>query len=230
MVPYASQTWSIGTEEQYYLVWPIILKNIKKYRILTMACIIFVSLAFKMFLLTRYANIIPHKNALIAFLDTFKIECMAIGGIYSTLLFQKSNFLKFLLHNTLFMLVIFFVLFLMIKGVSIPYIRDEVYSVLFGIIILNFAANNKIKISLENKLLNYLGNISYGLYMYHSIGIVLAFAIATSINYTKDWLLYPLSFILTIILAGLSYRYYETYFLSFKHKFSKIMSGNAIKE
>jgi len=40
IVPYASHTWSIGTEEQYYLVWPVILKYFKKNRLLLMLLII----------------------------------------------------------------------------------------------------------------------------------------------------------------------------------------------
>lgn len=40
IIPYASQTWSIGTEEQFYLVWPIIIKVIKKYRLLLMVAIV----------------------------------------------------------------------------------------------------------------------------------------------------------------------------------------------
>ena len=114
----------------------------------------------------------------------------------------------------------------MLKGIHLPYIHYEFYSVLFGIIILNFASNDKIKISLENKLLNYLGNISYGLYMYHPVGIVLALAISTSIGFTRNWFIYSLSFILTIILAGLSYKYFESFFLKFKDKFSIVLSGN----
>ena len=114
----------------------------------------------------------------------------------------------------------------MLKGIYIPYIHYEFYSVLFGIIILNFASNDKIKISLENRLFNYLGNISYGLYMYHPIGIVLAIAISISIGLTTNWLIYPLSFTLTIIIAGLSYKYFESFFLKFKDKFSIVLSGN----
>src|SRR5215510_7923630 len=46
IVPYASLTWSIGTEEQFYLTWPALLKNIKKYRLLLMFVIVFGYLLF----------------------------------------------------------------------------------------------------------------------------------------------------------------------------------------
>ena len=226
IVPYASHTWSIGTEEQYYLVWPIILKYFKKYRMILMLFIIFSYLAFGKMLSTHYSDILPYKNVIKAFWSSFNIDCMAIGGIFAILLFQKNKFLKLIQNNTVFYLTITLVIFLMLKGIHIPYIHYEFYSVLFGIIILNFASNDKIKISLENRLFNYLGNISYGLYMYHPIGIVLAIAISISIGLTTNWLIYPLSFTLTIIIAGLSYKYFESFFLKFKDKFSIVLSGN----
>ncbi|PQJ73448.1 acyltransferase family protein [Polaribacter butkevichii] len=226
VVPYASHTWSIGTEEQYYLVWPVILKHIKKYRILLMFAIILFYLSFKFFLRTSYAYQIPYNNVLRAFWNSFPIDCMAIGALYSILLFQKSKFLKYLVRNDLFYFSIGLVTFLMLKGVYIPYIHYEFYSFFFGVIILNFAVNEKIKISLENKIFNYLGNISYGLYMYHPIGIILAISIISSFDLKTNWILYPLSFILTITMASLSYKYFESFFLQFKDKFSNILSGN----
>lgn len=229
VVPYASHTWSIGTEEQYYLVWPVILQHFKKHRLLLMLIIIVFYLTFQKFLTTHYSEILPFKNVIRAFWSRFNIDCMAIGGIYAILLFEKNKFYKLLQNNTLFYLTIILVIVLLIKGVYIPYIHYEFYSILFGIIIFNFATNDKIKISLENRILNYLGNISYGLYMYHPIGIVLALTITTSINFTTNWLLYPLSFILTTTIAGLSYKYFESFFLKFKNKFSNIISGNATK-
>jgi peptidoglycan/LPS O-acetylase OafA/YrhL len=225
-VPYASHTWSIGTEEQYYLVWPIILKYFKKHRIILMLFIIFSYLAFGSILSTHYSDDLPFRDIIRLFWPRFNIDCMAIGGIYAILLFQKNRFLKLIQNNTIFYLTLILVIFLMIKGIYIQYFHYESYAVLFGIIILNFASNDRIKISLENRLLNYLGNISYGLYMYHPIGIVLAIAISTSIGFTTNWLIYPLSFILTIILAGLSYKYFESFFLKFKDRFSIVLSGN----
>ena len=230
IVPYASHTWSIGTEEQYYLVWPIILKSFKKYRIILMLFIIVSYLAFGKILSSHYSEILPFRSVIKAFWASFNIDCMAIGGIYAILLFQKNKLLKVLQNNILFYLTMILVVFLMLNGVHLPYFHYEFYSILFGIIILNFAANDKISITLENKVLNYLGNISYGIYMYHPIGIVLAIAISIAINYTTNWLIYPLSFTLTISIAGLSYKYFESFFLKFKNKFSNIISGNGTKE
>ena len=229
VVPYASQTWSIGAEEQYYLVWPIILKNVKKYRIILMILIVLLYLFIALILSSHYSDIIPYKYVLKAFWSSFNIDCMAIGGFFAILLFQKSKYLKIFMNKYLFYSVIVFVCALMINGIYIPYINYEFYASLFGIIILNFAANDKIKISLENRWLNYLGKISYGLYMYHPIGIILSIKIAIFINYTTNWLLYPLSVILTILISAISYKYYESIFLKYKVKYSKVVSGDNSK-
>jgi peptidoglycan/LPS O-acetylase OafA/YrhL len=224
MVPYASHTWSIGIEEQFYLVWPIFLKYLKKYRLLLMSGIIIIYLGIRYILATSYTNFLPHKDIIRAFWSTFNFDSMAIGGIFAILLFQKSNILKLLQNNFSFYASMAIVIILMGNGIYMFY---ELYSVLFGIIILNFASNNHIKISLEHQFLNYLGNISYGLYMYHPIAIVLALSIIKGLHLVTNWLLYPLSFILTIAIAALSYKYFESYFLKFKNKFSSEISAHS---
>jgi peptidoglycan/LPS O-acetylase OafA/YrhL len=92
------------------------------------------------------------------------------------------------------------------------------YSVLFGIIILNLATNQKSTINLENKAMKYLGDISFGLYMYHPIAIAIALLILNSMGNFSNILLYPLVFALTIATASISYTYFESYFLKIKNK------------
>ncbi|HPI12526.1 MAG TPA: acyltransferase [Catalimonadaceae bacterium] len=230
VVPYASHTWSIGTEEQYYLVWPVAIKYVRKFRIGLMALIISGYLLFEYFLTTPYSGFIPYRHIVQAFWHTFNIDCMAIGGIFAILLFEGNPLLKYLQNRMLFYACLVLVSALMVKGVVFQHFHYETYALFFGIIILNFASNPRIGISMENPVLNYLGNISYGLYMYHPIGIMLAMYLAQASGFFTNWVLYPLSIALTIALAGASYRWYETYFLQFKHRFSKIISGADTKK
>ncbi len=99
---------------------------------------------------------------------------------------------------------------------------------LFGVIILNAATNPKNILKLENPLLNFLGRISYGLYMYHSVIIVLVLILIK--DSFSDPLIHIISIALTIIIAALSYKYFEYPFIKMKRPFSKIMSGELAKD
>ena len=109
------------------------------------------------------------------------------------------------MNRYLFYFVLILISILIIKGIHFHYFHYEFYASLFGIIILNFAANDKIIISLENSIFNYLGKISYGIYMYHPIGIVFAIYIGGTININTNL---------------------DT--LSFKRNFYNTFSGNII--
>jgi peptidoglycan/LPS O-acetylase OafA/YrhL len=225
-IPYASQTWSIGTEEQFYLIWPIILKKIKKYRIFIMLSIILGYYLISALLKMPFSNFIPYKNIFKAFWDGFTIDCMAIGGFFAVILFTDSKYLKYFLNRWFFYVALCTVTICVILGYNFPIFDSQIYCVLFGIIILNFAANRNIKISLENKYFNYLGQISYGLYMYHPISILLIIKLGMSIGITSNFIIYPLSLILTICISSFSYEYFEVWFLKLKSRFSNVQSSD----
>lgn len=238
VVPYASLLWSIGTEEQFYLIWPPILKFIKNYRLHLMLFIVVGYLIFARALFSSRTDFIPLKYELNAFWQSFNIASMAIGGFFALLLHSKHPALKFFLNKYLFYFALGFTAMLLYRGVyfpritvndlQFPYLYKEFYSIWFGIIILNFAANKDNLISLEQGPIRYLGKISYGLYMYHPIAIVLALRITVGLGAPVDALLYPLALALTVLFAGLSYKYFESYFLNFKTNFTKVTSGDEI--
>jgi peptidoglycan/LPS O-acetylase OafA/YrhL len=77
---------------------------------------------------------------------------------------------------------------------------------------------------LETKVLKYLGRISFGVYVFHLVGIRLSNKLLETLQIdlksSTFHLLLPLfATIFATILAALSYEYFESYFLKMKHKF-----------
>jgi len=235
IVPYSAHTWSIGTEEQFYLTWPVILKSIKKYRLLLMILIVAGYLLVARALYSSRTDFLPIKQAIFEFWPTFNIDCMAIGGFFALMLHTTHPLLKIFHNKYLFYFAIIVTIILIGTGMHFPilevnhlqfqYLYKEFYSLWFGIIILNFASNPEIPFNLEARPLKYLGKISYGLYMYQPIGIALAFQIAVFFPKVFNPILYILSIAFTIGIAAISYKYFEAYFLQFKSKFTTVASG-----
>jgi peptidoglycan/LPS O-acetylase OafA/YrhL len=226
-IPYASQTWSIGAEEQFYLVWPWLMKYIKNKWILIIGTVV-------IYWLIAYIvdNILPkHKytHILQAFWVTTPIQCMAIGGFFALIIFEQSKFSIFLQKILFYKLAQWAVLICTVFLVSIafksPYFDREIYAVLFGILICNFAHNQHRIFSMENNLFNYLGKISYGLYMYHVILVVFTMRVLQYSIRAYDILLYPVVILLTIFVSTISYEYFEKPFIRRKNLFTIVKSG-----
>lgn len=74
---------------------------------------------------------------------------MAIGGIFAYFLFEKNKvFLKIAFSRVTLVLVGAITAYLVISNTYILNFNDEVFSLLFAVIILNLAANPKNVISL----------------------------------------------------------------------------------
>lgn len=226
IIPYASQTWSIGTEEQFYLLWPLLIKNIKKHRIALMVIIILGYIITARALWSSHTDFLPFKYYISGFWSLFNIDIMAIGGLLAILLHTQSKLLKFIRNNIIFYMCLVVVIYMLKEAIVIEHIYKETYAVLYGILILNFASNPNIHFNLEHHLFKYLGKISYGLYMYHPVAIVLIMLAAKWTGLVTDIFIYPASILLTIVLAGLSYRYFESIFLKLKLNYSTVRSGD----
>lgn len=230
IVPFAAQTWSIGTEEQFYLAWPMVMKNIKKHRIALMLLIIFGYIFVARALYSSRTDFLPYKGYFNTFWLVFNIDCMAIGGFFAILLHSKHKLLKYFNNNYVFYASLVLVSYMLSKGINIQHLYKESYALFFGLLILNFAANPDIRISLETAFIKYLGKISYGLYMYHPIAIVAILTLLRSVGGLNDYVIYPLSLALSIGIAALSYEYFESFFLKLKTNYSTVKSGDAALE
>jgi peptidoglycan/LPS O-acetylase OafA/YrhL len=227
IVPFAAQTWSIGTEEQFYLAWPVVMKHVRKHRIALMLLIIFGYIFVARALYSSRTDFLPFKEYINTFWLVFNIDCMAIGGFFALLLHSRHKLLKYFNNNWIFYTSLVIVSYMLSRGISIQHLYKESYALFFGLLILNFAANPNIHVSLETGFLKYLGKISYGLYMYHPIGIAIVLTILRSTGWFSDYVIYPLSLALSIGIAGFSYQYFESFFLKLKTNYTTVKSGDA---
>ncbi|WP_188616996.1 acyltransferase family protein [Cloacibacterium rupense] len=218
------QIWSIGVEEQFYLFWPIFISYIIKKQT-NLYIIIFIIIYTALPFVLNFINIHTIENEkLYSFTEKFfnqtKFNCMAIGAFFGINLAMRKKWLEALYSN--FYLSIFFILtsFTVWFGdITFGKITDEVYALVFAFMILSVVKNKKINI--DNKVSSTLGKISYGIYMYHWLIILLILKLLMRYkneNYFEI-ALYISVFGMTIFVSWISYHTYEKYFLQLKKKF-----------
>jgi peptidoglycan/LPS O-acetylase OafA/YrhL len=234
-VPLIGQSWSIGVEEQFYIFWPIVFNFFKKFtfKVLTYLLIFWVSVKLFFLIFSLYFDneivLIVKKN-----LAMLKFENMIIGAMGALILFEnKSKILNFIYNKTIF--------FIAASGIIISiYVLPELlfdgihllHSIFFIVIILNVSTNPNINFRLESPVLNLLGKISYGLYMYHLIVIYFVFTLMLRFDIYQEndslstFLLYSQSMIITFLISYFSYTFFEKRFLKMKLKFTKVVSSN----
>ena len=91
-VPNIGQSWSIGVEEQFYLIWPLILKWTKNPLALIGFATVFLLIVKFIVLVMVESDPQPWLMTLKNFLVMSKIESMSLGGLGAYFLFKKNNF------------------------------------------------------------------------------------------------------------------------------------------
>ena len=103
-----------------------------------------------------------------------------------------------------------------------------VFSALFLIIIINAVKSRKTLLNMNSKLLSYLGKISYGLYMYHFMIVAIVLWACKELGIKNEFLLNFIAYFgiigLTMLVAAISYNYFEKPFIDKKAKHSPVKS------
>ena len=228
-IPFFAQAWSVGVEEQFYFMWPFLIKKSKKIGfVLFLIIAIYLGIKLSLYLAIHKFHIL-NTNLKIAnlFWNDFLIDTMAIGGLFAYAFYKKSNILNFFYHPATQIITYAVMIYCFVTGMKIPYVKSEFFAVLFGILILNVATNKKAYSKWFNlPIFDYLGKISYGIYMYHSFCIVVAIKVMVAYDIFNNVGLYIVSILSSIVFSAVSYEYLEKYFLSWKNKFAKVQSTN----
>ena len=148
----------------------------------------------------------------------------SFSGLLAIILNRK--FFQIFIQKVRYIVLILFVLYFttnLFKN-NLNEVFHQLYSVLLFGLTISVLSQKPIRI-LENKTMNYLGKISYGIYMYHAIMIqvvgllYLKLISKLELNEMVDILIVNFLIIsFTIIISHFSYKYYESYFLKLKYR------------
>ena len=207
----ALHIWSLAVEEQYYLIFPLILilayKKFREIKVLfIITLILFFILLSTSFIPTSFYKEVLHQPN-IYYLSNLRFPELLVGSLLAIyhcsnkiqLSTQVSNILAIL--STL---LLFSCLFIMNNDIAfIPGITLILPCIFTALIIHNTSQNNIIKLCLSNKAIVFIGKISYSLYLYHWIFIALAYYITGEKQINNQ----PIAIVtvLTIIFSVLSY-------------------------
>lgn len=204
--------WSLAVEEQYYLIFPLILilayKKFREVKVLFIITLIlfFILLATSFVSANFYKEVLHQPN--IYYLSNLRFPELLVGSllaIYHNLsnkvqLSKQVNNILAILST----LLLFSCLFLMNNNIAfIPGITLILPCIFTALIIHTTSQNNIIKLCLSNKVIVFIGKISYSLYLYHWIFIAFAYYITGEKQINNQSI--AIVIILTIIFSVLSY-------------------------
>jgi len=196
-------TWSLGIEEQFYLIYPFIFiffKGLKtKYILLILLSLTIISLLF-------FINSTNNANSF--YLLQFRFFELSSGGI------ALIGFNKFKINESVVTFALIGILSILFFEFGLNAKLQLLLIVFFTILILINENFNFVSLKLvDNKIVNYLGKISFSLYIWHQV--ILAFS--KYFIFEKITILLSLFlFIIILLLSIITYHFIETPFRDIK--------------
>ncbi|MFT6310274.1 MAG: peptidoglycan/LPS O-acetylase OafA/YrhL [Porticoccus sp.] len=211
--------WSLAAEEQFYMLWPAIEKWLSD----SMAILCALLLILLSLLASNHLIPLTEQGMVTLILENIAIP-ICVGVLLAHAMDHQTSFKKMfhLIENKLS-----FVIFSLISLILICY-TNELLIVSYVALALALASaiisnNHSLNRILNSRFFVEIGTVSYGIYLFHMLALNLSRKLLPSQDNFTDLILYEASlFMLTsliaFLVAKLSFRYFESYFLALKDR------------
>jgi peptidoglycan/LPS O-acetylase OafA/YrhL len=230
--PYVHHTYTIGIEEQFYILWGLLFYFFKRWVhtfliVLLIVCPLMNVLHYWINSHQQAVGNLPLLNYIsagITYIHYSRLSTFAIGSLFGYAYFHQKSWIEVFKRWWVQLLVYIALVTSIAFKVAIPFIDYEYMSAVMGCVMLMATFKKESLINYSAKWMSYLGKISYGIYLFHIFAIVFACKIVgyffkTESNLYITALLCILTMALSVLFGGFSYHYFETYFLKLKQRF-----------
>lgn len=230
-IPLLGITWSLSVEEQYYMLWPLLLSILPVRLVLP----VLIGLVAVNVLISAglWPGTAPVWGPLVFKLPTATYAPILLGSLAAWVLHSRQGFTAgFSVLSSYWAVLIGFAilgLFLHFGPQQISGFPNLVIHCLMTLILMSLVVREDGALSglLQTRWIMRFGAVSYGIYLYHLIaldivkrgsGLVLGDALGNT------WALFLIYSILSYVIAEISFRTLETWFQSFRPKLQRSMS------
>jgi hypothetical protein len=225
--------WSLAVEEHFYLLWPLIVYLYSR-KIIAMCCLFLIALSF---LARLWMD--SHQFSSFGF-TVCRVDSLAIGALLNIIYSSKAwpSFCRIVRSLAPAFCIMAGILYFLLSGKSLVWVQSFKF-VFFALlaavlIILSLGPSrwNPVPRIMNQKQLCELGKISYGLYIFHPfvfypvIGNFIPF-LEKNTKMSDTFLIFvgaAVSLAGSIVVAVLSYKYFELPFLRLKNRFGGYQS------
>lgn len=229
--------WSLAVEEQFYLIWPLVIFAVKRRETLMKICVAAIFVVPLVRFIGAFTLPVPMLNAGIE--DRFTLlqcDSLLLGGLLALWLRGPAPDLTRLAKRTLWLLlgiaIVSEILCPLLFGRPLyPAEGDAIFASL-GYSCVNFMSAALVLLAidprttfsqlLQNRRLRWLGGISYGFYVFHDMPHILYEKMADKLHLPNPFglLTAAIAFMCTLLLASASFYCLERPLLRLKKRFT----------
>ena len=226
-LPHISNFWSIGAEEQFYLAWPFVLLFSRNYlRTFFTIYLVYCFLLITSYILRWHYDGNEFFLHIAKIVDSTRFGAFAFGGCiaYISLSYKDIDFTQkihaFITKKRIqWVCLILPFIINFIPNEHVVFLKHIIVIPCCAVVIYNLAMNEQVIFKIDNKILNYLGKITYSVYILNQIVIDIAIKICFGAKIHEKLIIFLFSMISLFVLSMISYHLIEKPFMKLRRRF-----------